>query len=87
MQLKIDQFRFNNSQFNLDFTKERRNMTKMINCSSLFKISVIWMQVLQHSFDTSVKKLSNMERKETDNINFVGLVNYKETTMFCMFLV
>ena len=59
-------------------------MTKMINCSSLFKISVIWMQVLQHSFDTFVKKLSNMERKETDNINFVGLVNYKETTMFCV---
>ena len=60
-------------------------MTKMINCSSLFKISVIWMQVLQHSFDTFVKKLSNMERKETDNINFVGLVNYKETTMLYMF--
>ena len=59
-------------------------MTKMINCSSLFKISVIWMQVLQHSFDTFVKKLSNIERKEADNINFVGLVNYKETTMFCV---
>ena len=57
-------------------------MTKMINCSSLFKISVKWMQVLQHSLDTFVKKLSYMERKETDNINFVGLVNYKETTMF-----
>ena len=59
-------------------------MTKMINCSSLFKISVIWMQVLQHSFDTFVKKLSYIERKEADNINFVGLVNYKETTMFCV---
>ena len=43
------------------------------------------MQVLQHSFDIFIKKLSNMERKETDNINFVGLVNYKEATMFCMF--
>ena len=60
-------------------------MTKMINCSSLFKISVKWMQVLQHSLDTFVKKLSYMERKETDNINFVGLVNYKETTMLYMF--
>ena len=60
-------------------------MTKMINCSSVFKISVILMQVLQHSFDTFVKKLSNMERKEADNINFVGSVNYKEATMFCMF--
>ena len=43
------------------------------------------MQVLQHSFDIFIKKLSNMERKEADNINFVGLVNYKEVTMFCMF--
>ena len=43
------------------------------------------MQVLQHSFDIFIRKLSNMERKEADNINFVGLVNYKETTMFCMF--
>ena len=43
------------------------------------------MQVLQHSFDTFIKKLSNMEKKETDNINFVGSVNYKESTMFCMF--
>ena len=61
-------------------------MTKMINFSSLFfLIPVIWMQVLQHSLDTFVKRLSNMERKETDNFNFVGLVNYKETTMFCMF--
>ena len=59
-------------------------MTKMINCSSLFKISVMWMQVLQHSIDTFVKKLSNIERKGADNINCVGLVNYKETTMFCM---
>ena len=40
--------------------------------------------MLQHSFDTFVKKLSNIERKEADNINFVGLVNYKETTMFCV---
>ena len=60
-------------------------MTKMINCLSLFLISLIWMQVLQHSFDTFIKKLSNMEKKETDNINFVGSVNYKESTMFCMF--
>ena len=43
------------------------------------------MQVLQHSFDIFIKKLSNMERKEADNINFVGSVNYKEATMFCMF--
>ena len=40
--------------------------------------------MLQHSFDTFVKKLSNIERKEADNINFVSLVNYKETTMFCV---
>ena len=42
------------------------------------------MQVLQHSFDTFVKKLSYIEGKEADNINFVCLVNYKETTMFCV---
>ena len=60
-------------------------MTKMINCLSRFLISVVWMQVLQHSFDIFIKKLSNMERRETDNINLVGSVNYKESTMFCMF--
>ena len=60
-------------------------MTKMIKCLSLFLISLIWMQALQHSFDIFIKKLSNMEREEADNINFVGLVNYKEATMFCMF--
>ena len=43
------------------------------------------MQVLQHSFDTFVKKLPNMKRKEADNINFVGSINYKGTTTFCMF--
>ena len=68
-----------------EFAKERQIMKKIINCSSRFKISVIWMQVLQHSFDIFIKKLSNMERKEADNINFVGSVNYKETSMFCMF--
>ena len=60
-------------------------MTKMIKCLSLFLISLIWMQVLQHSFDIFIKKLSNIERKEADNINFVGSVNYKEATMFCIF--
>ena len=89
MQLKIDQFLFNNSQLisynSLWICQGTATYDQNDKLLVTFLISLIWMQVLQHSFDTFIKKLPNMERKETDNINLVGSVNYKGTTMFCMF--